>query len=77
MGRGMYLLACPKPSAQNARERSSMQGTILARGCMAAAAVSGDDLDPVRQEQCLIRQRFIQQQMLGLNPHHLVRMYNQ
>ena len=46
-----YPLACPKPRAQNARERSSMQGTILARGCMAAAAVRGDDLDPAQHMQ--------------------------
>ena len=43
-----YPLACPKPRAQNASERSSMHGTILARGCMAAAAVRGEDLDPVQ-----------------------------
>ena len=45
---GSHPLACPKPSAQKARERSSMQGTILARGCMAAAAVRGDEREPVR-----------------------------
>ncbi len=28
-----------------------MQGTILARGCAAAAAVSGEDLDPVQRMQ--------------------------
>ena len=43
-----YPLAWPKPRAQNASERSSMHGTILARGCMAAAAVRGEDLEPVQ-----------------------------
>ncbi len=50
-----YPSACPKPRAQNAKERSSMQGTILARGCMAAAAVRGDDLEPAQDMEQLIR----------------------
>ena len=41
-----HRLALPWPSAQNASERSSMQMNTCARGCCAAASVSGDDLDP-------------------------------
>lgn len=41
--------ACP--TAQNPRERSSMQGTITERGCIATAAVSGDDLEPASRSE--------------------------
>ena len=43
---GADLVARACPSAQKARERSSMQVTTRALGCMATARVSGDDLDP-------------------------------
>ncbi len=44
-----HLVARPKPRAQNARERSSMQQVTRARGCCAAASASGDDLEPANR----------------------------
>jgi hypothetical protein len=45
--------ALPWPKAQKPKERSSMQGTMRVRGCCAIAVVSGDDLDPARNNENL------------------------
>lgn len=50
-------VAFANPNAQNPRERSSMQGTIVARGWDAIANVSGDDLDPVSHKTITTRFR--------------------
>ena len=46
-------VALPCPRAQNPSERSSMPGTILARGCCATANVSGEDLEPGATQKVL------------------------
>jgi len=41
-----HPVARPQPRAKKASERSSMQGTMRAVGCMAAAMVRTEDRDP-------------------------------
>ena len=41
--------ALPKPRAQKARDRSSMHGTTLARGCSATAVVSAEEREPAQR----------------------------